>query len=29
MPECGQGVGRLFGKINKNLEIQFALRGIL
>ncbi len=29
MPECGQGAGRLFGKINKNLEIQFALRGIL
>ena len=29
MPECGQEAGRLFGKINKNLEIQFALRGIL
>ena len=29
MPESGQGAGRLFGKMNKNLEIQFALRGIL
>ena len=29
MPERGQGAGRLFGKINKNPEIQFALRGIL
>ena len=22
MPECGQGAGRLFGKINKNPEIE-------
>ena len=29
MPECGQGAGRLFGKINKKCEIQFALGGIL
>ena len=29
MPECGQGAGRFFGKMNKNPEIQFALRGIL
>ena len=29
MPGCGQEAGRLFGKMNKNPEIQFALRGIL